>query len=799
MHSGTLAHALDRLAHTARVLYIAAHPDDENTRLLAYLANQRHVTAAYLSLTRGGGGQNLIGAEQGDLLDVIRTEELLAARRLDGARQYFTRMRDFGFSKSADETLAIWNHEEALADVVWILRVFQPDIVITRFDERPPNHGHHTASAILAREAFAAAGDARRFPEQLVDGVRPWQAERLLHNLSHWRPGPTPEGALPIDVGAYDSRLGLGYGELAALSRSQHKSQGFGAAGERGPIFERFVHVAGSAARGDLFDGIDLSWTRYGAPGARLAEIFARAQAHFAPEHPERIVPHLIEAAAILDDLPDDSRVRDARDQLRSLLLAASGLFMRATAARPTLAPGAEVAVHLEVALGTEVEVQVGSLTFPGRPTQEPHAPLRHGTKLVFRDLIRIDPEARASWPYWLAAPPLAGRHDVADRKQVGAPRAPAPLSVAVELRLGGHQLRVDVPVQHAWVDRVHGERLREVAIVPPLTITPLRQAVLLVNGNGGALDLRLRAGRDAVRARITLPLPTGWRSEPEQHDVDLEKVGDETTVRFVVHAPQSATPLDLELSVDVDGRRWSAREDVIDYPHIPVQLVLQPARIRLAPLEVNLPSGMVGYLPGSGDSVAEDLAHVGVRVVRIDETTLATGDLSRFTAIIAGIRAYNTQPALARHHARLIDYVAGGGTYLVQYNTSSEGEPLRTPIGPYPFVVGRGRVTDERAAVEAIRADEPLLRWPHAIGPSDFDGWVQERGLYFAEHWDERYRPVLRLADPGETAQEGAVLEARHGRGRYVYTGLAFFRQLPAGVIGAYRLFLNLIAGSTP
>ena len=293
MHAGNLAHALDRLAVTGRVLYVAAHPDDENTRLLTYLANARHLTVAYLSMTRGGGGQNLIGREQAELLDVIRTEELLAARRIDGARQKFTRMRDFGYSKSAQETFATWGHDEALADVVWVVRTFQPDVIVTRFDEKPPNHGQHTASAMLAREAFSAAADPERFPGQLALGAKPWQATRIVYNVPTWRAEPPPEGAVTLDVGEYDPRSGLSYGELAARSRSQHQSQGFGVAGERGPVIERFVTLAGPATAGDLLDGVPLGWERFGDGGKPVGHALEQARSRLDRDRPERAVPAL--------------------------------------------------------------------------------------------------------------------------------------------------------------------------------------------------------------------------------------------------------------------------------------------------------------------------------------------------------------------------------------------------------------------------------------------------------------------------------------------------------------------------
>lgn len=802
MHAGMLAHALDRLAGTARVLYVAAHPDDENTRLLAYLANARHVTAAYLSMTRGGGGQNLIGTEQGELLDVLRTEELLAARALDGATQRFTRMRDFGFSKTAAETLAIWDHEEALGDVVWVLRTFQPDVVITRFDERPPNHGHHTASAILAREAFVAAADARRFPEQLRDGVTPWQAERLLLNVPTWREEPPPADALALDVGGYDARLGLGYADLAAHSRSQHKSQGFGVAGERGTLLERFVPVAGSAPDGDLLSGIPLGWQRFGAAGETVAQALEQARGALQRDAPEGAVPALFAAFDALAALPDVPRVRDARTALVPLVAAAAGLYVRATAAQPGAVPGSAVAVRLEITQRRPAGLTLHAVAFPGVTVQVLDEALVLNERRVLTATVPIAAAAPVSTPYWLASPAAEGRQVVADATLIGAPQGPPALAVAVTLASGGRRVTLPVPVVYAWTDPVHGERTRAFLVVPPATVTPERAAVLLPNGQAGRVALRVRAGRDDLRGEIALPLPPGWRSEPPRVAVALPTQGSETVVELAVHAPPGAAPLEIAPQLHADGRTWAWREDVIEYPHVPMQVVLRPATVRLVPLALRLPAGPVGYIAGPGDTVAEDLAHVGLRVEPLDDAALRAGALDRYPAIVVGIRAYNTRAALRAAHARLMQYVADGGTLVVQYQTNNRLAPLSEPLGPYPLTIGRERLTDERAPLTAIDPALPLLRAPNALDAADFDGWVQERGLYFADSWDAAYRPVLRGADPGEAPLDGGVLIADHGRGRFVYTGLAFFRQLPAGVPGAYRLFANLLApraGATP
>lgn len=796
MHAGTLAHTLDRLTTTGRVLYIGAHPDDENTRLLAYLANARHLTAAYLSMTRGGGGQNLIGHEQDELLDVIRTEELLSARRLDGATQRFTRMRDFGYSKTADETLAIWDREQALADVVWVIRTFQPDVIITRFDEQPPNHGHHTASAILAREAFAAAADPNRFSEQLTGGLVPWQANRLLLNIPTWREGPPPADAIALDVGEYDPRLGLGYGELAARSRSQHKSQGFGVPGERGPIIERFVWVAGTKPNKDIFGGLDFTWDRFGDRAAPLAKALKKAQGALERDHPEHAVPALMNAHRALDALPDVPRVRDMRAALDQVIAAAAGVFVRATAARAGAVPGSVVPVRVEVILRRPAAMSLRRVVFPNVTPIEVNAVLALNEKKEVVSDVPIPADAAVSAPYWLAEPPLRGRQDVSDQRLIGEPKGPPALAVGVELALDDRVIRLDAPVVYAWTDPVQGERTRGFLIVPPATVTPQRQAVMFPNGKAAPVVLRIRAGQDDLRGDVSLHLPSDWRAEPTQMPVTLAHAGDEATVRFQVTPPAHTGPVEIHPAIDVGGRTWSYREDVIDYPHIPMQVVLQPARLRLVPVALRLPAGPIGYIPGSGDTVADDLAHVGLTVDVLDDEKLRAGDLSRYHAIIVGIRAYNTRDVLRSAHERLMRYVENGGTLVVQYNTNNRLAPLDQAIGPFPLTIGRDRVTDETAAMVAVSPKQPVLLTPNRIGPDDFDGWVQERGLYYAESWDPRYEPVFRTADPGEQPLQGGLLVAHYGRGRYVYTGLAFFRQLPAGVPGAYRLFANLLAG---
>jgi LmbE family N-acetylglucosaminyl deacetylase len=792
LHAGALAHAVDRIATTGRVLYVAAHPDDENTRLLTYLANVRHLEVAYLAMTRGGGGQNLIGGEQGALLDVIRTEELLSARRLDGARQFFTRMRDFGYSKRADETLARWGHDDALGDVVWVIRTFQPDIIITRFGESPPNHGHHTASAILTREAFAAAADPRQFPEQLQGGVAVWQADRLVQNVGRFN-GSSAQGgvALELEIGGYDPRLGLEIGELAARSRSQHKSQGFGVSAARGPATERFLPLAGKRPSRDLFDGIELGWQRYGAAAAGFVRAIADAQRTLDRDHPERALPALIRASDELGKLGkrhDDPRVRDARRALGEVLVAAAGLYARATASQPVAAPGSTIEVSLEL-VARAVPVTVQRIELPGAASLATPVAIAVGHKEQRKLSVALPVQAVPSSAYWLSLPATPGHYVVGDARQIGAPRQSPALEAMVDVTIAGHAVRVILPVIHAWTDPVRGELTRPFVVVPPATVTPARDAVM-APGKTAPLVLRVRAGRDALTGRVELELPRGWTAKPAGHDVTLAKTGDEAEVRFDVTPGAGAAAGEARPVVRVAGTAWSLREDTIDYPHIPLQVVLRPATVQLVPLALRIPAGRIGYVRGSGDSIAADLMHVGFTVDELDDEALRSGDLGRYATVILGIRAYNTRDAVRAAHARLMAYVARGGTLIVQYNTLA----LDGPVGPFSLELGRARITDETAAPVFLDPKDPLLARPNRITAADFDGWVQERGIYFAAKWDTHYQPVLRFSDPGEDPLDGSVVVARHGKGRYIYTGLALFRQLPAGVPGAYRLFANLI-----
>lgn len=811
LHAGEIAAALHRLGVVGSVLYVAAHPDDENTKLLAYLVGDRGLRAGYLSLTRGDGGQNLLGTEQDEMLGLLRTYELLAARRIDGAEQAFTRARDLGFTKSPTEALQLWGHDAVLADVVLQIRRFRPDIVLTRFNTKPPNHGHHTASALLAAEAFTAAADPRRFPEQLKE-VQPWRADRLLHNVSTWN---LPKDAdvsmyLHLDVGGFEPLRGRSWGEVAAESRSQHKSQGFGVAAERGPALEHFQPLQGTVPKGDVFEGLDLTWHRF--PGtAALVQAIERAEKGYDLHHPEKSLPALAQVHAELRKLPDANPWKALKlHETEDLLLQCAGLLLEARAAEPTATPGSRVALMLQGIHRSHAAVRLLGVQLPGMPTETLDQALEHHKPFSLPRQLTLPADAPVSTPYWLRKPADAGLYDVAEPRLVGRPEGDPALAVTFDLEIAGIRLAVTRPVQHAWVDPVRGERYRAFEVVPEVTATLERKVTMVQGMTPAAVAVQVEAGRDDVKGTVHLALPPGWQVEPQEQAFSLAKRGEQQTVTFRVHrgaalvAGKTRSPERTPFRVEtvVAGKVASWQVHAMAYDHVPPLAVRQASKGELVALDLAIAGKRLGYVPGPGDRVAECLQAVGYDVTLLPEERLATEDLAKFDAILVGIRAFNANPRLGGQRDRLLKYVENGGRVVVQYQTNSRIAALSIPVGPYPLEVGRDRVTDEAAEMKPDDPNDPLLQKPNRLGPHDFAGWVQERGLYFASKWDPKYRAVFTIQDkqhaPSEPPEEplrGALVVAPYGKGTFAYTGLAFFRQLPAGVPGAYRLLANLLA----
>ncbi len=792
-NAAEILQAIDRLSAVGNVLYVAAHPDDENTELLSWLVSEKKLRAAYLSMTRGEGGQNLLGPERAPLLGVIRTEELLAARRIDGAEQFFGRVRDFGFSKTPEETLRVWGKDTALSDAVWVIRKFQPDVIITRFSPlSAKTHGHHTASAMMALEAFRAAADPKAFPEQLAF-VAPWQAKRIVWNKGVFggaKPGELAD-FLPLEIGTYNRVLGVSGGEVAAQSRSMHKSQGFGDSPDYAARNEYFKLLDGAPMRASPLDDLDFSWARVtGSEKFRTA--LAALRAEFKPDHPEASLHRLFEARALLTAMPDNAFKAGKLQELEHLIAAVAGVVVTAQSKAPTSMPGGEVALTLTAVQRSLPslllkEVNVAGETFTLGTT------LKTSQESSVEKKMTLGKEALLSNPYWLREPPSDGAFVVNDASLRGLPAQP-PLAATFVFALGENTFRVAAPIGYLWTDPVAGERHRPLEVLPEVTVTVPAKVAMFPDAHARHLRFVLRASVGAATGTVAVEAPAGFSVEPKAAAFALKAAGDETSVSFVVTPP-------AKLSADDDSQSGVLRLNIngpahgvlrIDYPHIAIQTLAPPSEVKLVRFAQKRAVTRIGYINGAGDDVAQALRDVGYEVTLLDDQALAQ-NLDAYQAIVIGVRAFNVNPRMTEHAARLAEYVHNGGTVLAQYNTQNRISEVKGAIGPYPITLGQDRVTEEDA--EVTLQDHAALHTPNKITARDFSGWVQERGLYFAAKWDDHYQAPLSMHDKGEDAKRGSLLIAPYGKGVFVYTGLAFFRQLPDGVPGAYRLFANLLA----
>ncbi|HNQ73550.1 MAG TPA: PIG-L family deacetylase [Verrucomicrobiota bacterium] len=785
------------------VLLIAAHPDDENTQLITYLSRGRGYRMAYLSLTRGDGGQNVIGPEFDEKLGVARTQELLAARRLDGGRQFFTRAIDFGYSKTPEETLRIWDRHQVLGDIVRVIREFQPDVIITRFPVPPGSggHGHHTASGILGLEAYKLAGDPQAYPEQIQAGLQPWQARRVLWNESTWQhrndlAGPT----IQVDIGGTDPVTGEGFGTIAARSRAQHITQGFAnfnRGSGSGPTPETFRLLAGDPPTNDLMDGIDLTWGRFPG-GAAVGELTQQALAAFDPESPARSVPAVLAIRAKLQALPVTPVLADKRRQLDHLLQACLGLRVTTTAARPEVVPGETVTFAQTVGLASDVPVRwVETRLHHPAQTHRVDAPLTPGSARQDTITLTVPMATPLTQPYWLREPGTSGMYRVDDPTLIGTAENPPAFPVDYVFDVGGQTLVVaDEP--RSRVKDATTERLRRVEVIPPVSLRFLADVHLFHPGRTRPVTVEVTAARPELTGTVQLEPPAGWKVLPATREFSLPRAGARQQLSFEVTAPPEPATARITASALLHHQRYAHQRIEINYAHLPFILLQPPAQSRLVAVDFSVRGNNVGYLPGAGDATVAALEQLGCHVTTLTGGDLTPDKLRALDAVVIGVRAFNEREDLAPHLASLFAYVTNGGTVIVQYNRPSG---LKTSeLGPYPLSIQgpapQLRVTDEHAAVTFLDPQAPVLTSPNRITAADFEGWVQERGLYFPSRWDEQhYAAVLAMADPGEPPLSGALLVARHGRGYYVYTGLAFFRQLPQGVPGAYRLFANLLS----
>jgi LmbE family N-acetylglucosaminyl deacetylase len=797
-----LYQGIQKLNVLGSVLYIAAHPDDENTRLIAYLANDRLYRTGYLSLTRGDGGQNLIGEEQGIALGLIRTQELLAARRIDGGEQFFTRAFDFGYSKTPKETFEKWDREMILSDVVRIIRRFRPDVIIARFPTTGEGgHGHHTASAILAQEAFVAAADPERFKDQLAY-TTPWQATRLLWNTFNFGGNNTTrEDQFKVDVGGYNPLLGKSYGELAAESRSQHKSQGFGVPASRGEAFEYFKTVAGKAPQKELMEDVVTTWNRVSG-GMRIKQIVDSLVQTFDFKNPQ----HSLGGLLYLRDqmnllLPQGYWKSQKLKELQSLLLPISGIYAEAFSVQPVAVQGDSVKLTVSVVNRMGVGGRLRGIRIEQKETSLDTGLLAN-RPFTITYTLPVSKDKPITQPYWLRTPMQEGYFKVSDPEDIGVPEDKAAIVCHLTLELQGRALQIELPVRYKFTDPVKGELYWPLVISPAIMVQPADPIVLALSNfkDGREGSVRLSTLIPGKKVWVTGDFEKSGKTlfgndpNPKYDSVLLDKKDQTVNSYFTASANTEGGKVNLK-ATDQTASTYSQYRVDIRYDHIPALSYFVPASLLLQKIDLKKRGRKIGFIEGAGDKTVEALQRMGYEVVMLEEKDINSSTLQQCDAIITGVRAYNTHEWLNKVHGRLMYYVEQGGNLIVQYNTSNQIGPVKAQIGPYPFTISRNRITDEKAAVVFTDSTHAVFNFPNKLGPADFAGWVQERSIYHAAPGAAGYQYLIRMQDFEEKADEGSLLVGQHGKGWFTYTGLALFRQLPAGVTGAYRLLANLIA----
>lgn len=803
LNASQIHDAVQKLNFLGSVLYVAAHPDDENTRLISYMSNQVKARTAYLSLTRGDGGQNLIGPEIRELLGVIRTQELLAARKTDGGEQRFTRANDFGYSKHPDETLAIWNKEQVLSDVVLAIRQFKPDIIINRFNHRNPGstHGHHTSSAMLSLEAFDLANNKNIYPEQ-VKKYGAWQPKREFFNTSWWFYGSQEKfdaadksNLLSFDVGVYYPSKGLSNNEVAALASSKHLCQGFGRLTQRGSQTEYVELLKGDLPKdkSNIFDGIDTTWNRV-KNGNFIYSVLNKVETEFNFQNPAAHLSELMSARELIQTLDNEHWKTIKTKEIDAIIEACAGLYLEASATAPTSSPGEQIEIDLEVLNRSASNIELTSYLISTNKTANLKAQkLNTNEKFNFNETVSISEETKPTTPYWLEQKGSLGMYTVEDKSLIGKPETPRALTVDFNLKINGKPLTITKNVVYRYSKPDKGELYRPFEIIPEVSAKVSKKVIIFENDQQKEIPVIVRAGRDNVEGVIKMDYPKDWNVYPKQQKIEIANKGQEQTVIFTVIPPKNQSEGILSPIVTIGDKDYNKELIEIDYEHIPFQTVLLPSESKIVRLDIKKKGENIAYIEGAGDVVPESLEQIGYNVITLKPEDITTEKLSNFDAVVVGIRAYNTVEALKFKQDILFDFVANGGNMIVQYNTSHRVKVKN--IAPYSLTLSRDRVTDEFAEVKLLEPKHELMNYPNKITTKDFNGWTQERGLYFPNKWAKEFTPILAMSDKGESTKKGSLLVAKHGKGHYIYTGLSFFREFPAGVSGAYRLFANMLS----
>ncbi len=801
--SGEIFNALEKFGVLANVLYVAAHPDDENTRMISYLSNEVKANTRYLSLTRGDGGQNLIGPEIKELLGVIRTQELLAARRIDGGSQMFTRANDFGYSKNAEETIKIWDDEQVLSDVVWAIRKFRPDVIINRFDHRTSGrtHGHHTASAMLSYKAWDLIGDKTKFKDQLKY-VDPWQPKRLFMNTSWWFYGSRENFAkadktnlMSSDIGVYYPILGTSNNEIAAESRSQHVCQGMGSTPRRGSQLEYFELLKGDMPpnKADVLEGINTNWSRV-VGGGQIQSKLETVIDNFDFRRPSNSLPLLAEIRNDITNLKDEFWKEQKLPFLDKIIEACAGLFMETNANINTATPGSTIELSTEIIKRLNGEVKLTGLSVSHTSIDTALAiDLGHNEGVLFDHTITIPEDAPSTSAYWLEESGSLGMYKVKERQQIGKPESDRYLIANYSIEVYGSAFTLHKPVSYKYTDPEKGQVHQPLEIVKPIYTSIADKVYIFEGGHSKNVTVAVKAMEKNQSGEVTLAVPEGWEISPASYPFMIENIGEENTHTFKVTPPKDPQSIDVSPVATSNGIKYTRELFKIDYSHIPLQQISLPAKAKFVNLDIRKLGNNIAYIEGAGDEIPASLEQIGYNVTVVPLESISTEYLGTFDAVILGIRAYNKWADIKFKQDELMKYVEQGGNMIVQYNTNRR---LKVDnIGPYPITLSRARVSVEEAPVRLIKPNHEVLNYPNKITQTDFDNWVQERGLYFAGEWDEKYEAILSSNDPGEEPRNGGLLIAKYGDGYFTYSGYSWFRNLPAGVPGAYRLFANIIS----
>lgn len=778
---------IQKLNFLGKVLYVAAHPDDENTRLITYFSNHYHANTAYLSLTRGDGGQNLIGSELREKLGAIRTQELLAARRIDGGSQFFTRANDFGYSKEPNETFAIWNKNEVLSDVVQAIENFQPDIIINRFDYRTPGttHGHHTASAMLSLEAY-----------DLVK-IKP---KRLFFNTSWWFYGSKEKfdkadksKLLSIDANVYYPLLGKSNHEIAALSRSQHKCQGFGTIGTRGEELEYLELIKGNLPpKNNIFEGIDTSWNRIKG-GNEIAKILLPIQNNFNFKNPSEHLSQLIKAYQLIQNLEDEHWKKIKSEEIKTIIEACAGLFLEAVSDVEMATPNSNIEINIEAINRSNANIKLNSVNLLNTKNLPIDKTLKNNEDFKESTNFKISENIPYSNLFWLNEKQQNGLYTVSDKSLRNQPELTHQFPVIFYLEIENQPITFTKNLTFKKNEPNDGETYIPFSVVPKFTTEIINKVSIFDGEQTKQIEVKVTAYENNANGVVKLQLPNNWKIMPNEIPISIGTKGESKTISFSIIPPKNEQKITAKAIIESNNKTYDKQLTQIDYSHIPKQTILETSEAKFVNLDIKTSGKNIGYIMGAGDEVGNYLENLNYNVTYLNTNELELEKIKNFDAIIVGIRAFNVLEGLKFKNKILFEYVNQGGNLIVQYNTTRG--LITDELAPYHLELSHDRVTNENAEVKFLHPNHPVLNFPNKITSKDFEGWTQERGLYFPKKWDNKFIPIFAMHDQGESAKKGSLLVTKYGKGNYAYTGLSFFRELPEGVSGAYKLLANLIA----